>query len=103
MIGGYTVYNLSDAYDTGTRCGLTLEDAFAYMMDLANCEFWWERVNDEMRLVIRPLSPCVFSMPDYRSTQPDEQAARVEIMRRFFVDGLNDVHIVTDEEIERVN
>lgn len=88
MASTYTVFGMYDE-EGDQRSGMAFEDAFALMMERANCSFAWECVNGETRIIVRyrgsmpEAYECVRELqsPSFRSRNPNEAMARKEITR----------------------
>ena len=101
---GYTVYSLTDE-DGAQASGLTLSEAFARMMALAQCDYAFGRFSGDVHLTLRPAdAPDSFPAeppPECRSKLMDDAMARAEIMRRVLKNGYGGYRIVTDEDWQR--
>jgi hypothetical protein len=101
---GYTVFSPMDE-DGAQASGLTLSEAFARMMALAQCGYTFGRSNGDMYLTLTPAdAPESFPAdppPALKSKQLDNERARAEIMRRFLKHGYGGYRIITDEDWQR--
>jgi hypothetical protein len=98
--------------DTPVTSGLTLTRAWLRMMELAECEGTFARIDGEMRLTIthhwqvpegyrNEATLAEHYWPDYRSRLVDDRMARADIMRRFLSRGMRGIWIDTDERYRR--
>jgi hypothetical protein len=103
----YTVFELNDDYGREAS-GLSLEEAFARLMALAECDYSFARDGSEMRLLFLRRNPLPdmpfpdeklmdFLNPDFRSSNTANAEARREIMEQMIEHGLGRYCVVPDE------
>jgi hypothetical protein len=103
----YTVFDLEEDWGNDAP-GLTLEEAFARLMALAECDYSFARDGAEMRLLFQRRQPqpeigfasddwTDFMNPDFRSAVADDNEARRSIMEQMIDHGLGHYCVVPDE------
>jgi hypothetical protein len=107
----YTVFGMHDEGGEQQQSGLLFEDAFELMMKRAGCSYRWVHEIGLTRIEVRyekslpETYECVRNLksPYFQSRVPNEALARREIMRSFLRTGLNDVRIMRDEDVKRID
>lgn len=104
---GYTIFSIAGE-EGHLGAGLTLPDAFKRVMELAQCEYLFHRVEGVMHFEVCHLSDVPERWlanpeirrtyrPEYKSTLADDEMARMEIMRMLTRAGFKGFYASADE------
>jgi hypothetical protein len=104
----YTVFDLEEDFGNEAS-GLSLEEACARLMALAECEYSFPRDGHAMRLLFTRHGPTPQFPdgelesdlnPDFRSSNPVAAEARREIMRQIIEHGIGHFCVMPDDEFQ---
>jgi hypothetical protein len=107
----YTVFHVVE--DGSEMRGLTLPEAFSWVMALAQRNYFFVRLGDEMVLRVKrqkPLPELAFPDPDmdgffspkFRSARADNDIARAEIMDAVIRIGIDGYAAIPDEQFDEI-